>query len=316
LRYLIMRNRSGIMVSMNRLSTAQRKQVVACLVEGNSIRATCRMTGVAKNTVVKLLVDLGTVCSIYQDRVMRDLPCKRIQTDEIWSFCGSKQKNIPDAKHGDPNYGDVWTWVAIDSDTKLVPTYQVGGRDVAEATAFMQDLAPRLRNRVQLTTDGHHAYLRAVESAFEGDVDYAQLVKLYGSTDSGRKSGAAKYSPAVCIGSHADVITGSPDGEHISTSHVERANLTMRMSMRRFTRLTNAFSKKVENLTAAVSLHFMYYNFCRVHQTLGTTPGLAAGVTDHVWTLDEVIALLQEAEATPTKRGRYAKTREAAADSK
>jgi IS1 family transposase len=203
----------------------------------------------------------------------------------------------------------VWTWVALDPDTKLVPSYRVGARDLQDATLFMMDVAKRLRHRVQLTTDGHRPYLTAVENAFEGDVDYAQLIKLYGSTDSGRKSGDAKYSPGVCIGSHADVITGSPDAAHVSTSHVERANLTMRMGMRRFTRLTNAFSKKVENLAAAVSLHFMHYNFCRVHQTLGTTPAMAAGITDHVWKLDEMIALLEKAEATPIKRGSYAKTR-------
>jgi IS1 family transposase len=300
---------------MNRLSAAKRKQVIAALVEGNSIRATVRMTGVAKNTVSKLLVDLGTVCSIYQDRVMRDLPCKRIQADEIWTFCGAKAKNVPVEKYGDPSYGDVWTWVAIDSDTKIVPSYRVGARDLQEAQLFMADVAKRLRSRVQLTTDAHRPYLRAVEDAFRGDVDYAQLVKLYGSTDSGRKGGAAKYSPAVCIGSHADVITGSPDGDHISTSHVERANLTMRMGMRRFTRLTNAFSKKVENLAAAVSLHFMHYNFCRVHQSLdGRTPAMAAGLADHVWTLDELIGLLEAAERVPVRRGRYAKTRNVRAE--
>jgi IS1 family transposase len=267
------------------------------------------MTGVAKNTVTKLLLDLGTACSAHQDQVMRNLPCERIQADEIWTFCGAKAKNVPVGKHGDPNYGDVWTWVAIDADTKLVPSYRVGTRDLQEAQLFMADVAKRLRHRVQLTTDAHKSYLRAVEDAFDGDVDYAQLVKLYGSNDSRRKSGAAKYSPGVCIGSHAEVITGSPDGGHISTSHVERANLTMRMGMRRFTRLTNAFSRKVENLTAAVSLHFMHYNFCRVHKTLGTTPAVAAGIADHVWTIDELVQLLEAAEATPIRRGRYAKTR-------
>ncbi len=303
-----MPDRSRIMVSMNRLTPERRKQVIAALVEGNSIRATVRMTGVAKNTVAKLLVDLGTVSSIYQDRVMRDLSCERIQTDEIWAFVGAKQKNVKPEKRNE-GWGDVWTWVAIDSDTKLVPSYRVGARDVAEAQAFMDDLAGRLRHRVQLTSDGHHAYLSAVEGAFEGDVDYAQLIKLYGSTDGGRKSGAAKYSPGVCIGSHADVVSGSPDPAHISTSHVERANLTMRMSMRRFTRLTNAFSKKVENLAAAVSLHFAFYNFGRVHQTLGTTPAVAAGVADHVWTLDELIGLLEAAERVLVRRAHYAKTR-------
>jgi IS1 family transposase len=302
-----MRNRSGIIISMNRLSSEKRKAVIAALVEGNSIRATCRMTGVAKNTVVKLLVDLGTACSIHQDRVMRDLPCKRVQVDEIWTFCYSKAKNVPEDKRGEFGYGDVWTWVALDSDTKLVPSYRVGPRDLQEARLLMADLAKRLRHRVQLTTDGHRPYLNAVENAFDGDVDYAQLVKLYG-TD----GGAGKYSPAVCIGAIPQPITGNPDPDHISTSHVERLNLTTRMSMRRFTRLTNAFSKKVENLAAAVSLHFCHYNFCRAHQSLGpkTTPAMAAGLTDHVWTLDELIGLLEEAERVPVKRGRYAKTRE------
>jgi IS1 family transposase len=265
------------------------------------------MTGIAKGTVTKLLVDLGTVCSIYQDRVMRDLPCTRIQCDEIWTFCGSKAKNVPVEKYGDPNYGDVWTWVAIDPDTKLVPSYRVGPRDLQEAQLFMADVAKRLRNRVQLTTDGFSPYLTAVEDAFGGDVDYAQLVKVYGTDQTKRKSGGAKYSPAVCLSAHSEVVNGSPNGEHISTSHVERANLTMRMSMRRFTRLTNAFSRKVENLAAAVSLHFMHYNFCRVHKRLGTTPAVAAGVTDHVWTLHEIIALLEAAEATPIVRGPYNK---------
>jgi IS1 family transposase len=302
---------------MNRLSTEKRRQVIACLVEGNSIRSTVRMTGVAKNTVAKLLVDLGTACSIYMDRDLRDLPCQRVQVDEIWSFVYSKQKNVPEHKRGEA--GDVWTWCALDSDSKLVVSFRVGPRDLQEAMLLMTDLEKRLRHRVQLTTDAHRPYLTAVERAFDGDVDYAQLIKIYGKT-SGNTHGSGKYSPAVCIGSHAEVVTGDPDKAHISTSHVERLNLTTRMSVRRFTRLTNAFSKKVENHTAAVALHFAHYNYCRPHQTLGrnTTPAMAAGVTDHVWILDELIGLLEAAEAFPTKRGRYTKTRErrAAADSK
>jgi IS1 family transposase len=293
------------MVSMNRLSTKQREAVVAALVEGNSIRATCRMTGVSKNTVVKLLGDLGLVCSIYQDRVMRDLPCARIQCDEIWSFVGMKQKNVPDEKQGEFGYGDVWTWVALDADTKLVPSYRVGSRDLADAVSFIADLAKRLRHRVQLTTDGNRAYITAVDRAFKSDIDYGMLVKLYGSEG----GDAGRYSPPKCIGAIPQRVTGNPDGQHISTSYVERQNLTMRMSMRRFTRLTNAFSKKVENLAAAVSIHFFHYNFCRVHKTLGTTPAVAAGISDHTWTLDEMIGLLEAAERTPTTRGRYAKTR-------
>jgi IS1 family transposase len=287
---------------MNRLSGEQRKRVLASLVEGNSIRATMRMTGVARNTVTKLLVDLGTVCSIHQDHVMRDLPCERIQCDEIWSFVGMKQKNVPDEKVGEFGYGDVWTWVAIDADTKLVPSYRVGSRDIADAREFIADLAKRLRHRVQLTTDGNRAYLSAVDRAFKGDIDYAMLVKIYGS-----EGKPGHYSPPVCLGAVPETITGNPNGQHISTSYVERQNLTMRMSMRRFTRLTNAFSKKVENLAAAVSIHFFHYNFCRVHQTLGTTPAVAAGITDHAWSLDEMIGLLEEAESYPTKRGSYKK---------
>jgi IS1 family transposase len=288
---------------MNRLSPEKRRAIVAALVEGNSIRATCRMTGVARNTVTKLLVDLGTACSVYQDHAMRDLPCKRVQCDEIWCFVGSKQKNVPDDKRGE--YGDWWTWVAIDADTKLVPSYRVGPRDLQEARLFIADLAKRLSNRVQLTTDGFKPYLSAVEDAFGGDVDYAVLTKLYGT-----EGQQGRFSPPRLIGTHHEKINGNPRPEGISTSYVERQNLTMRMSMRRFTRLTNAFSKKVENLTAAVSLHFAHYNLCRVHKTLGTTPAVAAGVTDHVWTLDELIGLLEAAEATPVRRGAYRKTRE------
>ncbi|MFL5910384.1 MAG: IS1 family transposase [Gaiellaceae bacterium] len=291
---------------MNRLSPEKRQQVVAALVEGNSIRATCRMTGVAKNTVTKLLVDLGTACSIHMDMSMRDLTCERVQVDEIWAFCYSKQKNVPAGKEGEA--GDVWTWVALDADTKLVPTYRVGGRDLGEAEAFIGDLASRLSHRIQLTSDAHPPYLRAVRRAFKGDVDYATLVKLYGSDGSG---GAAhsRYSPGKCIGTAPRNVTGKPDPKHISTSYVERQNLTMRMSMRRFTRLTNAFSKKLENLTAAVSLHFCHYNYCRPHSALGSnvTPAMAAGLSDHVWTLSELIALLEAAEATPVRRGPYKK---------
>jgi IS1 family transposase len=293
------------MVSMNRLTTAKRRSVIASLVEGNSIRATCRMTGVAKNTVIKLLVDLGTVCSVHMDRDLRDLTCKRVQVDEIWSFVYAKQKNVPTHKRDEA--GDVWTWTALDPDSKLVLSFRVGPRDLQEAHRLMTDIASRLSERVQLTTDGFHVYGPAVRDAFGGDVDYAQLVKLYGSTDSGRKSGDAKYSPGKCIGSFSEVINGDPNEQHISTSHVERLNLTTRMSVRRFTRLTNAFSKKVSNHAAAVALHFAHYNYCRVHKTLGTTPAVAAGITDHVWALDELIGLLEAAEATPVKRGPYKK---------
>lgn len=233
---------------------------------------------------------------------MRDLTCKRIQVDEIWTFVYAKQKNVPPNKRDEA--GDVWTWVALDADTKLVPTYRIGGRDLSEATAFMTDLAGRLRNRVQITSDGHAPYRLAVAGAFDGEVDYAQLVKVYGN-DNSRKP-ERRYSPAVCLEAVPMRVCGNPDPAHISTSYVERLNLTMRMSMRRYTRLTNGFSKKIENHAAAVSLHFMHYNFCRVHKTLGTTPAVAAGVADHVWKLSEIIALLDDAErAVPIKRGPY-----------
>lgn len=292
-----MPNRLRIMVSMNRLTPEDRTRVVASLVEGNSIRATVRMTGVAKNTVAKLLVDLGAVCSEYQDRVMRDLPCSRIECDEIWAFCYAKAKNVPAEKRGEYGYGDVWTWVAIDAETKLVPSYRVGLRDAGEAFSFMTDLAKRLRYRVQLTTDGHKAYFEAVKLAFKDEIDYAQLVKMYGPDPSAER----RYSPQVCTGIATKTVSGDPDLKLVSTSYVERQNLTMRMSMRRFTRLTNAFSKKIENLAAAVSLHFMHYNFCRVHKTLGTTPAVAAGIAEHTWTLAELVGLLEEVENAQRK---------------
>jgi IS1 family transposase len=273
---------------MNQLTTAKRIQIVSALVEGNSVRATCRMTGAAKGTVLKLLRDLGCDAREYQDRMLRNLPCERIQCDEIWSFCYAKEKNVPKNKRGQFGYGNVWTWTALCADTKLVPSFCIGTRDAGTAYTFMDDLAGRLRRRVQLTTDGHAAYLQAVEDAFGSEIDYAMLVKLYGEdlTDETR------YSPAKCTGCRREEITGSPDPLHVSTSYVERQNLTMRMSMRRFTRLTNGFSKKVQNLEHAVSLHFMHYNFCRKHQTIGTSPAVAAGVADHVWTLGELVGLL------------------------
>lgn len=283
-----MLERSCIIDSMNTLKPEKRKQVVAALVEGNSIRATCRMTGVAKNTVVKLLVDLGKVCTEYQDKVFVDLPCKHIQCDEIWAFCYAKEKNVPEDKKGHFGYGDVWTFTAICADSKLIPTWHIGRRDAENATLFMKDLAARMANRVQLTTDGHGMYLVAVEDAFGSEVDFSQLVKIYGTPPEAEK----RYSPAQCIGAEKHTINGNPDRAKVSTSYVERQNLTMRMNMRRFTRLTNAFSKKVENLWCAVSLHFMYYNFCRIHQTLKMTPAMKAGVTDHLWEIEDILSLL------------------------
>jgi len=264
------------------------------------------MTGVAKNTVTKLLVDLGGACSIRMDRQMRGLSCESVQVDEIWAFVGAKARNVSPEKAVE-GWGDVWTWVAIDADTKLVPSYRVGPRDMSEAHAFIKDLAGRMSGRIQLTSDGHPLYPPNVRDAFRGDVDYAQLVKVYGKPT---KDEQRRYSPAVCIEAIPTRVSGNPDPEKINTSYVERQNLTMRMSMRRFTRLTNAFSKKVENLAAAVSLHFAYYNYCRVHASLnGQTPAMAAGLEDHVWTVDELIGLLAAAESVPYKRGTYAKTR-------
>ncbi|HEY3350741.1 MAG TPA: IS1 family transposase [Thermoanaerobaculia bacterium] len=273
---------------MNKLSTAKRAQVVAALVEGNSIRATCRMTDVAKGTVLKLLVDLGRACDSYQRDVLVDLPCKRIQCDEIWAFVYAKGRNVT-PEMGQKGAGSVWTWTALDADTKLMVSWLVGGRDAGFASAFMGDVARRLRNRVQLTTDGHLAYLTAIQGAFGNEIDYAQLIKIYGSSPD---EDQRRYSPAKFVASERRVIRGNPDERHVSTSYVERQNLTMRMSMRRFTRLTNAFSKKVENLEAAVALHFMHYNFCRIHQTLRVTPAMKAGIADHVWETSEVLALL------------------------
>lgn len=280
---------------MNRLSTEKRAQILGCLVEGMSIRATVRMTGAAKNTVTKLLADVGRACEEYQDGILTDLPCTDLQCDEIWAFCYSKAKNVPEERRDEFGYGDVWTWTAIDADTKLVPTWLVADRSPQAAWLFMQDLASRLRGRVQLTTDGYGSYLRAVHDAFGFDIDYAMLVKQYGLDQAAEK----RYSPAVCVGSQKTVISGSPIPERINTSYIERQNLTMRMHMRRFTRLTNAFSKKLENLEAAVALHFMFYNFARVHTTIGTTPAIAAGVTDHKWSLLDIAEL---AEVTPIAR--------------
>jgi IS1 family transposase len=273
----------------NVLKPEKRAAVISALVEGNSINSTVRMTGVAKNTILKLLVELGTICAAYQDEHLRDLPCKRIQVDEIWAFCYAKAKNVPADKKGTFGFGDVWTFTAIDAETKLVPSFLVGSRDVGCATEFIQDLASRLANRIQLTSDGHKMYLQSVEEGFGGDVDFAQLIKIYGETP----EGTHRYSPAECLGTEKHAIVGNPDAKHVSTSYVERQNLTMRMSMRRFTRLTNGFSKKVENLIASVAIHYMYYNFCRPHMSLkGRTPAQAAGVETRKWSVMDVIELM------------------------
>jgi IS1 family transposase len=246
------------------------------------------LTGVAINTVVKMLCDAGRACSAYQDRTLRNLKSKRIQCDEIWSFVGAKEKNASPEKKRD-GWGDIWTWTALCPDTKLIACWYVGERDASAAYHFINDLSERLASRVQLTTDGHKAYVQAVEDAFGCDIDYAMLVKIYGNAPEG---GEVRYSPAQCMGARKAVITGRPDFRHVSTSHTERQNLTMRMSMRRFTRLTNAFSKKVENHEHAVALHFMHYNFCRIHQSLRVTPAMEAGITDHVWSLAEVVEMI------------------------
>jgi len=281
---MLARARKGcILDRMKQLSTAERARIVSALVEGNSIRAISRMTGFSRNTIDKLLTDLGRNASIYQDRAFRILTCKRIQCDEIWSFIGAKEKNASDEMKL-AGWGDVWTWVAMDADTKLVPCWYVGTRDAGAAYHFMHDLADRLSHRVQLTTDGHKPYLMAVEDAFGTDVDYAQLVKIYGE---GPKT-EARYSPAQCMGTRRAAKIGTPDFAHVSTSYVERQNLTMRMSMRRFTRLTNGFSKKVENHEHAIAIHYMYYNFGRIHASLRVTPAMEAGLTDHVWSIEEI----------------------------
>lgn len=273
---------------MNRLPLAKRAQIIGLLVEGNSLRATSRLADVSINTVTKLLVDVGSACSDYQDKGLRNLPCKRIQVDEIWSFVGAKEKNAtPEQK--ERGHGDIWTWTAIDADTKLVASWMVGDRSGATAKIFICDLASRLANRVQLTSDGHKAYLEAVEAGFGADVDYAMLVKIYGQGPEGQK----RYSPPEIVGTETVCCTGRPDPKHISTSFAERQNLTMRMSMRRFTRLTNGFSKKAENHAHAVALPFMFYNFGRIHKTLRVTPTMAAGVADHVWSLEEIVALTE-----------------------
>lgn len=274
---------------MNKLNPERRTQVLQALVEGNSVLATCRMTGTAKGTVLRLLAEVGTACRQYHDEYVRELKSQRIQCDEIWAFCYAKEKNVPQEKKGEFGFGDVWTFVALDADTKLVPSWLIGARDAGCAYEFIADLKSRLLTRVQITTDGHKMYLEAVEGAFGADVDYAMLVKAYGA----EPAGEARYSPPKCLGAEKHVRQGNPDKAYVSTSFIERQNLTMRMSMRRFTRLTNAFSKKLENLEHAVALHFMHYNFARPHKTLGslTTPAMAAGLANHVWSIAELEAL-------------------------
>lgn len=277
---------------MNKLPMAKRVAVISALVEGNSIRSTCRMTSVAMNTVLKLLADVGTAAVKLHDDRVRSLKCQHIQVDEIWQFCYAKQKNVPKDKKGTFGYGDVWTWTVIDADTKLIVSYMVGNRGPNTALSLMEDLAERITHKPQITTDGLRAYKFAIDEVFGMDVDYARMDKVYGASGTiDYKHANARYSPNPIVGVTTEVIRGNPDPKHISTSFVERQNLTMRMSMRRFTRLTNGFSKKLENHIHAVALHFVYYNFCRVHKTLRVTPAIEAGLADHVWTIEELVAL-------------------------
>ncbi len=273
--------------TMNKLPIERRAQIIAALVEGCSIRSTSRMTGASKNTVIKLLEDVGAACLNYQDEHLRNLDCRLLQLDEIWSFCYAKQKNVSPKHEGILGYGDVWTWTAIESVTKLVPCWHVGHRDAQAAEQFINDLASRLKHRVQLTTDGHKPYIEAIEGAFGCEVDYAMLIKIYGK-DAQEET---RYSPSECIGTRTEVISGDPFPPAISTSHVERQNLTMRMGMRRFTRLTNAFSKKLENHMHAISLHYMHYNFARIHQTLRCSPAMEAGVSKTLWSISDIVKL-------------------------
>ncbi len=273
---------------MNKLDTAKRAQIVAALVEGCSIRATVRMTGASKNTIAKLLVELGAACTEYLNKSLVNLNSKRIQCDEIWQYVGAKQKNVTLAMAEKSICGDVWTWIALDADSKLICSWLVGKRDADCATAFIKDLESRLANRVQLTTDGLKIYLNAIIDAFANEIDYAVLHKVYGAD----RTDFARYSPAKCVGCQTEKVLGNPDRKHVSTSYVERQNLTMRMSMRRFTRLTNGFSKKIENHIAAIALHCFFYNYIRIHQSLRVTPAMQAGISDHIWSVEELIDLL------------------------
>jgi IS1 family transposase len=278
---------------MNQLSKEKRAQIVACLIEGNSLRATARLTGACFNSVLKFVPQIGAACAAYQDKVFHGLKCERVQCDEIWSFCYAKARNVPTAKNAPKGAGDVWTWTAINADTKLVPCWHVGPRDIISAYQFMQRLSARMANRIQLTTDGLTFYLPAIREAFGTDVDYAMLVKLYGEPERTE----SRYSPPQCIGARKAVVSGEPEMEDVSTSFSERHNLTIRMGNRRFTRLTNAFSKKIDNHEHAIALTMMHYNFCRIHKTLRVTPAMEAGIADHVWSLEEVVSLLEPKQA-------------------
>ena len=279
---------------MNRLNIQERARILGCMVEGNSVRATSRLTGADKKTVLRLLAEFGSACQKFHDATVRGVKSQRVQCDEIWSFVYAKARNVPERCRGVFGFGDVWTWTALCADSKLMLAYRVDRRDEEAAYAFMQDLRGRLENRVQLTTDGYGPYMAAVEDNFGGDVDYAMLVKLYGEPKGNTPE--RKYSPGECCGTRKRRITGQPVRKDISTSYVERMNLNIRMGSRRFTRLTNAFSKKVENHAHAMAVYFAYYNFCRIHQTLRVTPAMQAGISDHVWSLEELAALAEPAK--------------------
>jgi IS1 family transposase len=274
---------------MNRTSIEQRAQIVSLLVEGNGINAITRITGVAKNTVLKLLAELGEACEAFHDENVRGLTSKRIQADEIWSFCYAKKKNVPAQYQGEFGFGDVWTWTAIDAGSKLMVSWLIGRRGAQDALAFMRDVASRLTNRVQLTTDAHHAYLYAVEGAFHRDVDYAQLVKIYG--EDSQAQAEHHYSPAKCLGTKREARIGRPDPDHINTSFVEKHNQTMRQNMRRYTRLTAGHSKKIENHRFATALHFVHYNFARICQSIRCTPAMEAGISSRVWSIEDLVRL-------------------------
>jgi IS1 family transposase len=290
------------MESMNKLSASDRARILHLLCEGSSVRSITRLLNVGKNTVLRLMIDAGKACDAYHNEHVRELKSKRIQVDEIWSFVYAKQKNVADAKAAPEGAGDAWTWTALDADSKLIVSYFVGGRDGDCAAWFIDNLATRLANRIQLTLDGHKAYLDAVEGAFGADVDYAMLNKIYGASPEAAKG---RYSPAECIGVKEERIEGKPDPAHISTSYVERSNLTQRMHNRRFTRLTNGFSKKFENHAYSVALFAMYYNFVKTHSTLRMPPAMAAGVSKSPWGVSDIVALVEAAEAKPSKRGPY-----------
>jgi IS1 family transposase len=299
---------------MNKLPVVKRVQILSMLCEGSSMRAITRITGVSLNTVTKLLVDAGKACDAYHDEHVRSMKATRIQCDEVWAFCYSKQKNVADAKAAPEDAGDVWTWTALEASSKLLVSYMVGGRDGDYALALMDDLRGRLANRVQLTTDGHKAYLQAVEETFGADIDYAMLVKLYGAGPATTVDAAGRrYSPAECVGIRKETVTGKPDAKHVSTSYVERSNLSIRMHMRRFTRLTNAHSKKLENHAWAVALHVTFYNFVRIRSTLRMSPAMAAGVSDRLWEMSDIVALIDAREDAPKRPATYRK-RDAAAE--